>query len=261
MKKALALLACALCATATGYAAPGEVIATVNGKAITQQMLDAYIKQRGIEDAGTLTPERKKSITDELVNRELLSRLALKKGLEKQANFTTELESARLNILASAAVRAEMQTQNALTDEKLQEAYKKFVAELSKTEYKVRHLLAEKEETAKGWAAQLDKGTSFAKVAEDSTNSAKEAGELDWFEPSQMIESFSAAVMKLKKGEYTKAPVQTQYGWHVILLEDTRPLAPPPFESVKEQISLSVRNAQIENLIKGLREKAKIEMK
>lgn len=245
----------------SAIAAPADVLATVNGTTITQHMFDLYSKQRGVEDASKLPAEQKKRLVDELVNRELLFRSALEQKLDSKPDVSAELDNARMNILASNAVRNEVETRSALSDEKLKESYQAFLKELPGLEYKTRHILVDNEDKAKALVTELDKGGDFAKLANDNATGAADGGELEWFNPDDMIKPFVDAVVKLQKGQYTKAPVQTQYGWHIIQLQDTRKVPPPSFDDVKEQLLMNARNTQIENYIKGLRAKAKIEVK
>ncbi|MBI3774968.1 MAG: peptidylprolyl isomerase [Gammaproteobacteria bacterium] len=254
-------LGLAACTTGSAIAASADVLATVNGTHITQQTLEVYARQRGIDDLSKLAPDRKTKIIDELVNRELLYRAALDKKLDKKPDTTAELESARANILASSAVRNELDARGELSEAKLKEGYDKFIKDLPGLEYKTRHILLDSEEKAKEVIAALDKGGDFAKLANEHSTGAADGGELEWFQPEDMIKPFSDAAVKLQKDQYTKTPVQTQYGWHVIQLQDTRKVTPPTFEDVKEQIRTSARNAAIEAYIKGLREKAKVEIK
>ena len=255
----LTLAACSY--TGLTRAAPAQVLATVNGTQITQQTLETYARQRGIEDADKLPPDRKTKIIDELINRELLYRAALEKKLDKKSDAITELESARSNILASVAVRYELDARGELSETKLKEGYDKFIKDLPGLEYKTRHILLDNEEKAKGVIAELEKGADFVKLANEHSTGAADGGELEWFQPEDMIKPFSDAAVKLQKDQYTKTPVQTQYGWHVIQLQDTRKVTPPSFEDVKEQIRMSARNESIEAYIKSLRTKAKIEIK
>jgi peptidyl-prolyl cis-trans isomerase C len=255
------VVAVALTASGLSHAAKDDVLATVNGANLTQEMFDAYARQRGTDDAAAVSADRKQKLLEELINRELLYRAAEEKKLNTREDIAAELESARLNIMASAAVRWELEMKGGLTEEKLREGYDKFIKELPLLEYKTRHLLVDSEDKAKELIAELDKGADFAKLLSAHGAGAVEGGELDWFQPGDMLDSFADATMKLKKGEYTKTPVQTQYGWHVVQLQDTRKLTPPPFEEVKEQIRASTRNAVIEAYINGLRAKSKIEIK
>lgn len=242
-------------------AAPTDVLATVNGTTITQHMFDLYSKQRGVEDASKIPAEQKKRLVDELVNRELLFRSALEQKLDNKPEVSAELDNARMNILASNAVRNEIEVRNPVSDENLKASYQTYLKELSGLEYKTRHILVDNEDKAKALVTELDKGGDFVKLANDNTTGAPDGGELEWFNPDDMIKPFVDAVLKLKKDQYTKAPVQTQYGWHIIQLQDTRKVPPPALEDVKEQLLMNARNTQIENFLKALRDKAKIEVK
>lgn len=256
----LTLAACCSSGIAAA-AAPSEVLATVNGTTITQRTLEVYARQRGIEDMSKLAPDRKAKIVEELINRELLYRAALEKKLDKKPDTTAELESARSNILASSAVRRELDARGELSEAKLKEGYDKFIKNLPGLEYKTRHILLDSEDKAKAVIAELDKGGDFAKLANEHATGTADGGELEWFQPEDMIKPFADAAVKLQKDEYTKTPVQTQYGWHIIQLQETRKVTPPAFEDVKEQIRMSARNETIEAYIKSLRAKAKVEIK
>lgn len=247
--------------SAASFAAPADVLANVNGTRITQQTLEVYARQRGVEDMNKLPPDRKAKIIEELVNRELLYRAALDKKLDKKPETTIELESARANILASSAVRNELDARGELPEAKLKEGYDKFIKDLPGLEYKTRHILLDSEDKAKAAIVELDKGADFVKLANEHSTGTADGGELEWFQPEDMVKPFSEAAVKLKKDEYTKTPVQTQYGWHVIQLQDTRKVTPPAFEDVKEQIRMNARNTAIEAYIKSLRDKAKVEIK
>jgi peptidyl-prolyl cis-trans isomerase C len=255
------LVAAALAASGLSHAAKDDVLATVNSTKITQEMFDAYARQRGTDDAASVPADRKQKLLEELINRELLYRAAAEKKLDTREDIAAELESARMNIMASAAVRWELDMKGGSTEEKLHEGYDKFIKELPMLEYKTRHLLVDSEDKAKELIAELDKGADFAKLLSAHGAGTVEGGELDWFQPGDMLQSFSDATVKLNKGEYTKTPVQTQYGWHVVQLQDTRKLTPPSFDEVKEQIRTSTRNAVIESYINDLRAKSKIEIK
>jgi len=239
-----------------------DVLATVNNDKITQQMFDTYVKRRGVKDLGTLKAEQKKSILEELINRELLYRVAINDSLDKKPEIKTELSNIQRNLFAAAAVREIFASQGPVTDKLLRAEYEKFIKDLPSKEYKARHILSESEKTAKAIVAELDKGAKFVKLAEKKSTgpSGKSGGDLGWFRAGQMLPSFSQAVAKLKKGKYTKKPIQTQYGWHVILLEDERSAPPPGFEDIKEQLKMSLNNKQMENYINALKANAKIKI-
>lgn len=243
--------------------ATDKVLATVDGHKITQSMLDTYAMQRGAPSPADVNPEQKERLVTELINREILFQKALAEKKDKDAQAQQELDSARRNILASFIIRGLTEGKNAVTDEVVKEEYNKYVATLSNKEYQARHILLTSEADAKAVIAELDKGGDFKKLAEDKTtdtSSKTSGGDLGWFRPEQMVKPFSDALAKLEKGQYTKAPVQTDFGWHVIKLDDTRPVDPPPFTAIKDQLAQKVRADRVTNYLEEMRKKAKIEM-
>jgi len=150
-----------------------------------------------------------------------------------------------------------------ISDANMKKAYDGFVKELGTVEYKARHILLSTEKEANDVIAELDKGADFANTATHKSvgPSAESGGDLGWFAPNQMVKPFSDAVSLLKKGEYSKKPVNTQFGWHVIKLEDTRKLPPPAFDEIKGQLQMRLQQQVIESYLENLRKKAKISMK
>jgi len=150
---------------------------------------------------------------------------------------------------------------NPVTDAEIKAEYDSKVAAEKGTEYKARHILVKTEDEAKKLIAQLDKGAKFADLAtKHSTDTSAKGGDLGWFVASQMVEPFSKAVTELENGKYTKTPVQTQFGWHVILREDSRALTPPPLEAVKDQLMPFLQRQKVQNMIDGMRKQAKVEI-
>lgn len=260
--KPLFLGALMLTGSATTIAAEGDkVIAEVNGHAITTWTLERYARQRGLPPE-TPAEQQQKMLLDELINRELIYRDAVSLGIDKTPNITTEVEYQRINLIASVMLdRSSDRFQ--VSEEDLKKEYEKRENELSGKELKARHILLEQEADALKMITELDKGGDFAKLAgKHSTGpSAVNGGDLGWFKPGQMVAAFSTAAAGLSKGGYTQKPVQTEFGWHVILLEDTRNVEPPPFDSIKEQIRVGLQNKLIEDYIASLREQAKIQRK
>lgn len=240
-----------------------ETLAVVNGKNITESMLNTYAKQRGLKDPAKIQASQKKALVEEMINRELLYRVALEKNLDKQPDVIADLESAKVNLLAGAAMRKEIESQKIPSDNELKAEYEKEKAQHSSHEYKARHILLKTEKEANDVIAQLDKGGDFVKLAKQKSTgpSAKNGGDLGWFRPEQMVPEFAKAAAELKKGTYTKKPVKTQFGWHVIMLEDTRDVASPSFEAVKDQLRMKMLNQKMEQYVASLKSKAKIEMK
>jgi peptidyl-prolyl cis-trans isomerase C len=245
----------------TVLAADDDIIAIVNGTNITEWTLKRYASQRGLPTEAAKGQQRS-ALIEELINRELIYQDAVSIGIDRAPAIINEIEHQRINIIASSMLNRSSD-RFAVSDEELKKEYEKRKPELGGKELKARHILLEKEADAKAVIAELDKGADFATLAgKKSTGpSAVNGGDLGWFSAEQMVKPFSEAAAKLKKGSYTKTPVKTQFGWHVILLEDTRSVNPPKFDEVKEQIRVGLQNKLIEAYISGLRGTAKIDRK
>lgn len=255
-----ALLALSFTAfSGSASAADDKVIATVNGSDISEATLQRYEQRRGMPAGGNRQQQRQ-AMLEELINLELIYQDAKKAGVDKSENFQKEMENVKKGMMANYMLQQRAQTAN-VSDAELKQEYNKHKKDLIKTEYKARHILLEKEDDAKAVIAALDKGADFATLAKEKSTgpSAAQGGDLGWFTASEMVKSFSDAVAKLKKGEYTKTPVHTQFGWHVILREDTREVGAPSFDAMKDQIRARLQNKMVENYIAGLRKGAKIE--
>jgi len=236
----------------------GKPVATVNGQAIPQNMYDAFIAEQKAQGAPD-SPELQNAIKEELVRREILSQEAKKKGLDKTPDVAAKMDLARQAVLIQAYL-ADYMRANPISDDKLKKDYEAIKTQLGSTEYKARHILVDKEEDAKAIIAKLNKGEPFAELAKQSKDpgSKDSGGELGWSSPKSYVKPFADALQSLKKGETTKDPVKTEFGYHVIQLEDSRPLSPPPFEQVKPQLQQRASQQQVEQLIKDLRAKAKV---
>jgi peptidyl-prolyl cis-trans isomerase C len=242
-------------------AGDNEVLAEVNGNKITKAMLDRYQLRRGMpSDADPA--QQTQAMIEELINRELIYQDAVKKGLDKNAEVKAEIDNQRVNIIASAMLK-QTSEKNVISDEKLKAAYDQHVKQLSNIEFHAKHILLENEKDANDVIAELKKGTDFSELAKSkSTGPSKDSGgDLGWFSPQQMVKPFSDAVAKMKIGEYSQAPVKTQFGWHVIKLEETRQIPPPAFDDLKQQLQMRLQNQGIESYIATLRKKAKITKK
>lgn len=235
------------------------LIATVNGKKITASMLDEYKRSRGfIENISK--KQQTQMMIEELINRELIYQDAVKNGIDKKPEIKKQIELMKKNVVAGAMLRNVTQA-TAISDDELKKEYDKRKKDMTAHEYKASHILVEKESEAQDIIKQLEKGGKFAELAKTKSTgpSATHGGDLGWFKPAEMVKPFSQAVAKLKNGEYTKTPVKTDFGWHVILRVDSRALPPPPFEQMREQLRMRVQNLQIEQYIGSLRNKAKID--
>lgn len=238
-----------------------NVIATVNGTKITEGTFNRYADQRGLPPEMPASQQRN-ALIEELINRELIYQNAVSIGVDKTPAIQEEVNYQRINIIASSMLNRSSD-RFTVTDADMKKEYENRKGELGGKEFKARHILLETEADAKAVIAELDKGTDFATLAgKKSTGpTATNGGDLGWFQPAQMVKPFSEAAAELTKGQYTKTPVKTQFGWHVILLEDTRTMDPPKFEDIKEQIRVGLQNKLIENYIGGLRKAAKVERK
>lgn len=233
------------------------VVATVNGKTITLSDYEAYKATRIQEMPNvTLSP---KALIAELVDMQLLKQAAIQAGIDKMPLIQARIEQSRANILIQSLLQEKFGHTH-YSDAALKKTYEKIVAKSSGTEYKARHILVKTKAEAEQIIHQLNKGANFAALAKkDSTApSAPQGGELGWFTADTMVPSFTAAVEKLKKGEYTKEPVHTRFGWHVILLQDTRALNPPSFADIKPRIETLLTQQAIQKYVGELRTKAKI---
>jgi peptidyl-prolyl cis-trans isomerase C len=239
-----------------------DAIASVNGQYISKKTLEDLEKDLAQRSQGQAPAFPKEKLVDELVQREILVQDATQKKLDQTPEVIAQLDAARKAILTQASLQAYLKA-NPITDADIKKEYDAKVGGANGTEYKASHILVKTEDEAKKLIAELDKGGKFAKLANKHSLDAKESqngGDLGWFNPSQMVAPFSEAVAKLEKGKYTKAPIKTQFGWHVILLEDSRKQTPPPLEAVKEQLTPMLQREKIQNMVEGLRKQAKVEI-
>ena len=238
----------------------GEVVATVNGAPITQQVLDIYHRQRAAKGGGQSSDDPQDAL-NELIALELMRQEAVSKGAESDPVVVATLNQLERNTFASIAIQNFMK-ENEVSDEAVREAYDSSVGK-SGLEYNARHVLVDTEEAAKEVIEQLDGGADFAELAKEKSTgpSGPAGGELGWFSAGQMVKPFSDATAALEKGAYTKEPVQTQFGWHVIRLEDSRESTPPPFEDVKDRLKLMLTNQLLQEHVEQVRSSATIEIK
>lgn len=255
----LALLS-ALLAIATGaQAADEKAAALVNGVSIPQERVDIRVKaaaQQGQPDS----PEFRKAVRDELINLEVISQTASKNGLDKQPDVAQQLELARQSVLTGAFVQ-DYAKNHPISDDVLKQEYEALKARVGNKEYKLSHILVDSEDEATKVVAELKKGAKFAKVAKTKSKdpgSKNNGGDLGWAVPSNFVQPFADAVLKLSKGQVS-APVQTQFGWHIIKLEDTRELKVPTFEEMKPNLEKRKQQEAIQKAVEELRSKAKIE--
>ncbi|MGH8726855.1 MAG: peptidylprolyl isomerase [Burkholderiales bacterium] len=241
--------------------ADAAAVAKVNGKTIPQAREEFFVQQLSAQGQ-TDTPELRKNVREELINREIVAQEAVKKGLDKKPEFTSQLDVARQNLLVGAYFK-EFADANPIKEEDLKAEYEKIKAQQAPSkEYLARHILVEKEEQAKDLIAQLKKGANFNELAIEHSKdpgSKIKGGELEWAPATNYVKPFAEALTALKKGEHTAAPVQTEYGWHVIKLEDERMSEALPYEEIKHLVQQRLQKQQLEKLLADLRAKAKVE--
>ena len=239
---------------------PAEpAFAVVNGKRIPRSVADAFIKEQlaqGIPD----TPELRKMVREELVRREVVAQAATAKGLDKRADLAAQVELSKQALLIRAYVQDYLKA-NPTTDEMLKAEYEKSQSRMKESEFKARHILVDTEDEAKAIIAKLVAGEKFETLAVQSKDpgSKDSGGDLGWSASTAYVKPFADALAALEKGKYTTAPIKTEFGFHVIQLEDTRTAEPPAFEHIKEQLSQHTQRQKIEKLISDLQAKAKIE--
>lgn len=237
------------------------VVATVNDQPITQEMLDVYTQQR-MRNGGP-APKDPDAPLKELIDIELAVQEAEKQGIDKRPNVIKQLDWQRRSLLVGVSMR-EYVAAHPVSDDELKKAYDESIKDHTGKEYHARHILVETEDEAKAVIKDLGKGGDFAEIAKARSKdpgSGQQGGDLGWFGSNQMVEPFAKAVAGMKKGAVSKAPVQTQFGWHVIKLEDTRDVAPPSFESLKPQLQMQLQNKRVDDYIAELRKGAKIDIK
>jgi peptidyl-prolyl cis-trans isomerase C len=235
-------------------------VATVNGVAIPQARLDIVLKMLAANKQPD-TPENRTRVREQLINNEVFSQEAVKKGINKNPEVAAQLELQRQEILVNAFVQDYIKT-NPVTDDVMRKEFERVKPTIPAKEYKVRHILVEKEDEAKDVIAQIKKGGSFEKLAADKskdTGSKTRGGDLDWGPSNRYVKPFGEALGKLKKGQMTDAPVQTDFGWHVIRLDDERAVKVPTFEEAKPQIQQMMQGQAVQKMLGDIRAKAKVE--
>jgi peptidyl-prolyl cis-trans isomerase C len=253
------LLTASLIGLAAASSAPAQV-ARVNGVAIPQQRMDYFMRSLAAQGRPD-SPELREAVKEELINRELMTQEAVRRGLDKNPDVAAQLELSRQDVLSRAYLQEVARTAP-VTDEAMKKEYERIRAQLGTREYKARHILVEKEEEAKEIIALIKKGASFEKLAAErsrDTGSRANGGDLDWGPAARYVKPFADALAKLKKGQITETPVQTQFGWHVIRLDDERALKVPSFDEVKPNLQQQMQRRAQEKAIADLRAKAKIE--
>ena len=244
------------------YAAPtlAQNVAIVNGKAVPTSRVEA-LAQQVARSGRPVTPDMQGQLKDEVIAREVFSQAAQAMGLDATDDFKAQMEQVKQSILIRELFAA-YQAKNPVSEADMKAEYDRYVAMNAGKEYKARHILVEKEDQAKALLAQLKKGAKFEELAKKSSKdpgSAVKGGELDWANPASYVKEFSDALAALGKGKTTEAPVKSQFGFHIIRLDDVREANMPKFEEVKPQISQHLTQQNLVKYQEELRSKSKIE--
>lgn len=251
-------------------AALAQNIAVVNGKPVPQSRVDALVAQvakQAQPGQPPMTAEQKaelqKQARDQVVLREIFTQEAQRRGLQKSADYQQQLELSRQGLLIRALFQDE-EAKRKISDTDLKAEYDRLRAQADAKEYRARHILVETEDAAKKLIAQLKAGAKFEELAKKNskdTGSAENGGDLDWAAPANYVPAFSAAMVKLQKGQLTDEPVKTENGWHVIRLDDVRETQFPPFEDVKPQLEQRLKQVRSAEFVEDLKKKTKTDYK
>jgi peptidyl-prolyl cis-trans isomerase C len=244
----------------TAAAPASATVVTVNDTKISQQMVDTFLQAVTGKPAAEATKEQRDQLVDQLIAMTLAAQAAEKEGAAKDPEVQARLDLIRTQIMAEAA-SDKYSKAHPVSDDEVKAEYDAQVAKMPK-EYKARHILVEKKETAESLIRDLEAGGDFAKLAKAESKdpgSAANGGDLGWFSAQSMVKPFSDALATLEKGAITKTPVQTEYGFHVIQLEDTRSPQAPAFDDVKEQVKMLAQRKKLQTYLDELRKTAKIQ--
>ncbi len=237
-------------------AAAAPIAAPVGKTLYPQSEYDLLLKERLAQGAPD-SAELRNSVREELNTRELLAREAKKKGLDKTADVKTQMDLAAQTVLVRAYVNDWVKN-NPIPDADMRKEYDNIKAQIGDKEYKISHILVEKEDEAKEVISDLQKGQKFADLAKARSKdpgSKDKGGDLDWNAPANFVKPFADAVIATPKGKFTTTPVQTQFGWHVIMVEDVRPAKVPSFDEVKPQLTQRMQPQYLDKYFKELRAK------
>ncbi|NQW93391.1 MAG: peptidylprolyl isomerase [Polaromonas sp.] len=260
MKKQLLLVCAAALWAVSAQNVLAQNIAIVNGKAVPKSRLDV-LAQQVAKSGRPVTPEIQLQMRDAVITREVFAQEAEKLGLMASDDYKNQMEIARQTVLITVLMD-DFKKKNAVTDAELKAEYDKFAAANGGKEYKARHILVEKEADAKAIIASIKKGGKFEDIAKKQSKdpgSGANGGDLDWANPSSYVAEFTEALLKLTKGQMVESPVKTQFGFHIIRVDDIRNAHLPAFEELKPQIAQQLDQQRLGAYQQGLREKAKVE--
>jgi peptidyl-prolyl cis-trans isomerase C len=260
MKKHVLIATAAAVLLTLAGSAMAQNIAIVNGRAVPTARMEA-LAQQVAKSGRPVTPEMQGQLKEEIVAREIFAQAAQALGLDATDDFKTQMDLMRQSLMIRELFTT-YQAKNPVSDAEIKAEYDKFIAANSGKEYKARHILVEKEDQAKAIIAQLKKGGKFEDIAKQSSKdpgSGAKGGELDWAYPSSYVKEFSEALVGLAKGKTTETPVKSQFGYHIIRLDDVREAPMPKLEDVKPQIAQQLMQQKMGKYQEELRSKAKVE--
>lgn len=260
-KQLLPSLVAAVVLGTVALSASAQNLAIVNGKPVPMERFHALKQQ--IESSGRTVPaEMDPQIKDEIIAREIFMQEAAKRGLENSPEYKLQMELARETLLIRELF-SDFLKKNPVTDGEIKAEYDKFVAANSSKEYRARHILVDSEDRAKAIIAEIKSGSKkfedIAKKESKDPGSAQNGGDLDWASPSNYVPEFTEAMLKLKKGEVSDIPAKSQFGWHVIRVDDIRDAELPALEDIKPQIASQLEQQKMVQFQEDLRAKAKVE--
>jgi peptidyl-prolyl cis-trans isomerase C len=235
-------------------------IAVVNGTPIPKARADALVDQlvhQGQQDS----PQLQAAVREELINREILMQEALRRGIPNRPDVKAQVAVAQQTVVLRALIE-DFVKNNVPTDEEIKARYSSLVKDAGGKEYHLHHILVDNEQQAKDLIAKIKAGASFEDLAKQYSKdpgSGKNGGDLDWSDPKAYVPEFATAAEKLQKGQMTDTPVHTQFGWHIIRLDDTRTVTPPPLEQVRPQIVQQIQQEKLQAFEEGLRKNAKVQ--
>ncbi|MGF6993442.1 peptidylprolyl isomerase [Paraburkholderia sp. GAS32] len=235
-------------------------IAVVNGTPIPKARADALIDQL-VHQGQQNTPQLQMAVREELVNREILMQEALRRGLPNRPDIKAQISVAQQTVVLRALIE-DFVKNNTPTDAEVTARYNALIKDAGGKEYHLHHILVDNEQQAKDLIAKIKAGASFEDLAKQFSKdpgSGKNGGDLDWSDPKAYVPEFADAATHLQKGQMTDTPVHTQFGWHVIRVDDVRNIAPPPLEQVRPQIVQQIQQEKLQAFEEGLRKNAKIQ--
>jgi peptidyl-prolyl cis-trans isomerase C len=255
----LLLLAGCNKADAPAAAAPGERVATVNGKPLPKSEFELYVANMNRQSGREISEDQKGELLDQYISMQLAAEEAEKAGVDKDPKVRDQLALARLQVLVDAGLQKYLEA-HPVQDSELRPEYDAQVAALPR-EYHARLILVDDQAAAEAITKELKGGADFAKLAakRSKDSSSKSGGDLGWFTLDTMVPPFASAVKAMQPGQLTEQPVQSQYGWHVIKLEETRATSAPPFDEVKDRVKMIVQRKKLQSHLEELRKAAQVE--